>query len=491
MTTNNSSSSSPAFQLAVLGEEGGPRHINEFATFDGTIVAAGSDEAVQAEQRVRSADRSHVFHSWSAQQKINPLPVAAAQGAFFFDYAGKGYLDLGSQLVSANLGHQHPELVDAIQRQATRVTNLNPAFAADGRSELAKRIVDSAQGEFSHVFFTNGGADAVEHAIRLARKTTGKAKILTAYRSYHGATGSAIMATGEARRHGNPTTDGDVKHFWGPFEYRSAFHSSSEAEETERALRHLEDTLVFEGDVAAIMVEGQVGSSGVIPPTEGYLRGVRDICDRHGALWICDEVMSGFGRTGKLFAYEHDAAEHNGKTFQPDLVTFAKGVNAGMVPMGGILMTKQVADTFADSTYPGGLTYSGHPLAAAPGIAAMDVYAREGIFERVYRLGEEVVRPRLERLAERYSTVGNVRGRGLFFAIEFVTDAEAKTPAPAEVMNEFGAALKQAGIWPMVSAHRLHFAPPLIISDADLQWALDEVEQACALVDRKLSDYIL
>lgn len=487
MATNETS----PFQLQVLGDEGGPRRIDEFATFDGSVVAACSEEAQQAEQRVRSADRRHVFHSWSAQAKISPLPVAAAQGAFFFDYSGKGYLDLGSQLVSANLGHQHPELVDAIQRQATRVTNLNPAFAADGRSELAKRIVDSAQGEFSHVFFTNGGADAIEHAIRMARKTTSKAKILTAYRSYHGATGSAIMATGEARRHGNPTTDGDVKHFWGPFEYRSAFHSTSEAEETERALQHLENTLVFEGDVAAVLLEGQVGSSGVIPPTDGYLRGVRDICDRHGALWICDEVMSGFGRTGKLFAYEHGGATHNGKAFQPDLVTFAKGVNGGMAPMGGVLMTKQVADTFAEDAYPGGLTYSGHPLAAAPGVVAMDVYEREGIFERVHRLGEEVVRPRLERMAKRHSTIGHVRGRGLFFAIEFVSDRVSKAPAPADAMNTFATALKQAGIWPMVSANRLHFAPPLIISDADLEWALDEVEKACTLFDQSLSDYVL
>ena len=207
--------------------------------------------------------------SWSAQAKINPLPVAKAQGSWFYDYSGKGYFDAGSQLVSANLGHNHPKLVEAINNQLGRVTNLNPAFASDVRGELAEEIVRKAQGDFSHVFFTNGGADAVEHAIRMARKHTGKAKILTAYRSYHGATGSAIMATGEARRHGNPTTDGDIKHFWGPFLYRSAFHATTEAEECERALQHLEDTIDFESDVAAVMVESMVGSSGVIAPPEG------------------------------------------------------------------------------------------------------------------------------------------------------------------------------------------------------------------------------
>ncbi|HIW94939.1 MAG TPA: aspartate aminotransferase family protein [Candidatus Corynebacterium gallistercoris] len=450
-----------------------PPSIDHFELTDGTRVAVATKEAEQAEQQARDNDRNHVFHSWSAQAKINPQPIAKAEGPWIYDYQGKGYLDLASQLVSANLGHNHPDLVAAVQQQVTRVGNLNPAFANDVRGELAAKIVDQAQGEFSHVFFTNGGADAVEHAIRMARLTTGKSKILTAYRSYHGATGSAIMATGEARRHGNPTTDGDIKHFWGPFLYRSPFNAATEEEECARALEHLEQTLIFEGDVAAVMVEPVVGSSGIIVPPEGYLRGVREICDRHGAMWIADEVMVGFGRTGRLFAYEHAGAD-----LQPDLITFAKGVNAGIVPLGGVVMSRGVYERFADKPYPGGLTYSGHPVACAPGVAAIEFYNREGVFESVERIGSEVLGPGLEALAAESAVVGNVRGKGYFWAVEFVSDQKKKTPLDPERMGALGAALKEAGLWPMVSGHRLHIAPPLITTEEQVRWALERITEA-------------
>ncbi|MCG7258786.1 MULTISPECIES: aspartate aminotransferase family protein [unclassified Corynebacterium] len=458
-----------------------PPNITEFTTLDGAKVGVGTEEAKTAEQQVRDNDSNNVFHSWSAQEKINPQPLSHAEGVWIYDYQGNGYLDLGSQLVSANLGHAHPKLVEAIQQQATRITNQNPAFSNDVRSELAKEIVEQAQGDFSHVFFTNGGADAVEHAIRMARLTTGKSKILTAYRSYHGATGSAIMATGEARRHGNPTTDGDVKHFWGPFLYRSAFYSSTQEEECARALQSLEETLVYEDNVAAVLIESVVGSSGIIVPPEGFLQGVREICDRHGALYIADEVMVGFGRTGKMFAYEH-----GGKDLQPDLVTFAKGVNSGMAPLGGVMMNDAVYQRFADKPYPGGLTYSGHPLACAPGLAAQRVYREENTFEKVAELGERVIAPAMEKIAENHPSVGNVRGKGFFWAIEFVSDQEAKTPMEGEAMGAFGAELKKAGIWPMVSGHRLHFAPPLITTEEQLNWALEIVDRAAAVVDQAL-----
>ncbi|WPF65794.1 MULTISPECIES: aspartate aminotransferase family protein [unclassified Corynebacterium] len=434
-----------------------------------------------AEAQVRADDRAHVFHSWSAQGKINPMPVAAAEGPRIYDYEGKGYLDFGSQLVSANLGHNHPDLVAAIREQAGRVTNLNPAFANDVRGELARRIVESAQGEFSHVFFTNGGADAVEHAIRMARLHTGKDKILAAYRSYHGATGSAIMATGEGRRLGNPTTDGDIYHFWGPFLYRSAFHSDSPEQECARALEHLEQTIIFEGpgQIAAIMLESMVGSSGVIAPPEGYLRGVRELCDKYGILYIADEVMVGFGRTGKLFAYEHGGAD-----LAPDLVTFAKGVNSGYVPLGGVLIHPAIVETFSERPYPGGLTYSGHPLACAPGVAALDVYEREGIFERVARLGAEVIGPRLREIAEKHPSVGEVRGQGFFWAIEFVRDRATKEPLTD--LGEFAAYCKEHGVWPMVSANRTHIAPPLNIPEEDLIQGLEVIEAAVARADAAL-----
>ena len=458
-----------------------PLTITEFEDRQGKTIAVGSDEAKAAEKLTRENDRGHVFHSWSAQAKINPLPVAKAQGSWFYDYSGKGYFDAGSQLVSANLGHNHPKLVEAINNQLGRVTNLNPAFASDVRGELAEEIVRKAQGDFSHVFFTNGGADAVEHAIRMARKHTGKAKILTAYRSYHGATGSAIMATGEARRHGNPTTDGDIKHFWGPFLYRSAFHATTEAEECERALQHLEDTIDFESDVAAVMVESMVGSSGVIAPPEGYLKGIREICDRKGILWIADEVMVGFGRAGRMFAYEN-----GGEDIQPDLITFAKGVNAGIAPLGGVVMTEAIKSTFDEKPYPGGLTYSGHPLACAPGVAALKVYDLENIYSTVRELASSILEPRLRQIAEKHPSVGNVRGMGFFWALEFVSDQETKTPLGAEAMGALGAAAKEAGVWPMVSGHRVHIAPPLTSSAAELQYFLDVLDSAIDKADAAL-----
>lgn len=450
-----------------------PPHIDSFELPDGSTVQVGSPEAQAAEKDVRRNDRGRVFHNWSAQGAINPQPIAKAEGVWIYDYEGTGYFDLASQLVSANLGHAHPDLVEAIQRQVTRVGNLNPAFANDVRGELADTIVERAQGKFSHVFFTNGGADAIEHAIRMARLTTGKQKILSAYRSYHGATGSAIMATGEARRLGNPTTDGDIKHFWGPFLYRSPFHSATEQEECERAVEHLEQTLIFEGDVAAVLVEPVVGSSGIIVPPEGYLQGVREICDRHGAKWIADEVMVGFGRTGRMFAYEH-----GGSDLQPDLVTFAKGVNGGMAPLGGVMMTEEIYNRFKDSSYPGGLTYSGHPVACAPGVAAQEVYRREGTFNHVAQVGDEVIRPALEKIAEAHSEVGNVRGRGFFWAIEFVSDATSKQPMDADRMGALGAALKASGLWPMVSGNRLHIAPPLVTTAEQMKWVMEQITAA-------------
>lgn len=461
-------SSDPAF----------PRTISQFTTRTGEVIAVGSPEAAEAEATARRNDRAHVFHSWSAQRAIDPLPLAHAEGPWIFDYSGKGYLDLGSQLVSANLGHGHPEMVEAIRIQAGRITNLNPAFASDVRGELAQILVDRAQGEFSHVFFTNGGADAIEHAIRLARLTTGKSKVLSAYRSYHGATGSAMMATGEHRRHGNQTTDGDIRHFWGPFLYRTPFHSDTEEQECERALTHLEQTLVFEDDVAAVLIEPVVGSSGVIVPPPGYLQGVREICDRHGALWIADEVMVGFGRTGRRFAYEHA-----GPDIQPDLVTFAKGVNSGMVPLGGVMMTAAIAERFAERPYPGGLTYSGHPLAAAAGVAAQGIYEREDTFARVADLGARVIAPRMQRLQEEYAVVGHTRGAGFFWAIEFVADQATKAPVGGEAMAAFAAECKAHGVWPMVVGNRTHVAPPLVTTEAELCAALDVVDRAIAAMD--------
>jgi taurine--2-oxoglutarate transaminase len=308
-------------------------------------------------REVFSLDRKYVFHSWSAQGQISPLPVAGGKGAYFWDFDGKKYLDFSCQLVFTNIGFQHPKVIDAIKKQADVLATVAPQVANDVRSEAAKRIVELAGSKFAKVFFTNGGADGIENAIRMARLFTGRHKILSFYRSYHGNTSAAISATGDPRRWPNEFAYGHV-HFFGPYAYRSAFWAKSEEEECARALEHLENTIIFEGSrtIAAILIESVVGTAGVLVPPKGYLEGVRALCDKYGILWIGDEVMSGFGRTGKWFAYQHSAVE-------PDLIVFAKGVNSGYVPLGGVVISTPISESFNDRVFPGGLTYSGHPLA--------------------------------------------------------------------------------------------------------------------------------
>ena len=344
-----------------------------------------------------------MFHSWSAQGAIDPLPIAGGEGSHFWDYSGKRYLDFSSQLVNLNIGHQHPRLVAAIQEQAAKLCTVAPSFANDKRGEAARLIAELAPGSLNKVFFTNGGAEATENAVRLARLHTGRHKVLATYRSYHGATATAITATGDPRRWPNEPTAIGVVHFWGPYPYRSAFHATSEAEECERALAHLRDTIVFEGPatVAAVILETVVGTNGILVPPPGYLAGVRTICDEFGIVMIADEVMAGFGRCGEWFAVDRWGVT-------PDLITFAKGVNSGYIPLGGVVISEEIAETFRERVFPGGLTYSGHPLACAAAVASIQIFKEEGIIEHARSLGEDVIGPALRDLADTPSE----RGRG-------------------------------------------------------------------------------
>ncbi|KQO96834.1 aspartate aminotransferase family protein [Leifsonia sp. Leaf264] len=439
-----------------------------------------------ADARVRSDDRGHVFHSWSAQAKIDPLPIAAGEGSTFWDYQGNAYLDFSSQLVNLNLGHQHPDLVAAIQQQAGRLATIQPIMANDVRGELARRIAEVAPGDLDKVFFTNGGADANEYAVRMARAVTGRRKVLSMYRSYHGGTATAISLTGDPRRWANEPSDGSVAHFFGPYAYRSAFHSTTEAEETQRALEHLENLIVLEGasTVAAIIIETIVGTNGVLVPPAGYLPGVRALCDKYGIVYIADEVMVGFGRIGEWFAVNHFGVT-------PDLITFAKGVNSGYVPLGGVVISERIAAHFDDVAFAGGLTYSGHPLACAAGVATFEVFERDAILEHVRDLGSRVVEPALQAMAERHPSVGEVRGVGLFWAIELVRDPETREPlvpfnaagADAAPMAEFAAACKAAGLWPFTHFNRVHVAPPLVITEDELVRGLAIIDQALDVAD--------
>ncbi len=437
-------------------------------------------------QQVYELDRRYVFHSWSAQKRITPLAVAGAQGCWFWDYQGHRYLDLGSQLINANLGHQHPALVAAIKEQADRLCTIAPSFANDVRAELARRIVERAPGELSMVFFTSGGTEANEHAMRMARLHTGRSKILSAYRSYHGATGGSITATGEPRRWGSEPGIPGVVRFIGPYPYRSSFGAADPAQECERSLAHLAQVIEFEGpqSVAAVLLETVVGTNGVLVPPDGYLAGVRELCDRHGIMLICDEVMVGFGRIGEWFAVDAWGVA-------PDLITFAKGINSGYVPLGGVLISKAIAESFSERPYPGGLTYSGHPLACASGLATFEVFEQERILERVRDLGSRVLGPSLSELAARHPSVGEVRGRGLFWAVELVRDRTSKEMlvpfnASGEAnapMAKVAAALRERGVWPFTHFNRIHVAPPLVVQEDELRFALEALDQALSVAD--------
>jgi taurine--2-oxoglutarate transaminase len=434
-------------------------------------------------QEVFDLDRAHVFHSWSAQSLISPLPIATGRGSYFWDFDGKRYLDFSCQLVFTNIGFQHPKVVKAIQDQAELLTTVAPQAANAARGEAAKRITDLAGEKHKKVFFTNGGADAVENAIRMARIHTHKHKILSFYRSYHGNTTSAITATGDPRRWPNEYAYGHV-HFFGPYLYRSSFWAKNEEEECERALKHLEEVITFEGPntIAAILIESVVGTAGVLIPPKGYLEGVRALADKYGILWIADEVMSGFGRTGKWFGYQLSSVE-------PDLIVFAKGVNSGYVPLGGVVISQEIAATFDEKVFPGGLTYSGHPLACASAVATIDAMKEEKIVENAQDIGERVIGPALRELALKHPVIGEVRGVGVFWALDLVKNQQSREPlAPygqsSEAMNLYVAECKKNGLMPFNNFNRIHVVPPCNISEREFMEGVAIMDQAFSAIDK-------
>ncbi|HET9089201.1 MAG TPA: aspartate aminotransferase family protein, partial [Acidimicrobiales bacterium] len=426
-------------------------------------------------------ETSSVFHSWSAQSTLKPLMVAHASGVYVTAEDGTQYLDFSSQLVNTNIGHQHPAVVAAIQEQAATLCTIAPQHGYASRYRAAELILDHSFEGAAKVFFTNGGTEAVEHAVRMARLHTGRHKVLAQYRSYHGATATSINLTGDPRRWPNDDATAGVVHFFGPFLYRSHFHATTEAEERDRALENLEATIAFEGPstIAAIILETVPGTAGIMVPPAGFLAGVREICDRYGIVYIADEVMAGFGRTGEWFAYQA-----HGVT--PDLVTFAKGVNSGYVPLGGVVINEAIAATFNDRVYPGGLTYSGHPLACAAAVATIEAFEQESIVENAKRIGDEVLRPGLLTLAEKHRVIGEVRGLGVFFALELVSDRATKEPlAPygssSPAMNEIIAAARAEKLLIFTNFNRIHVVPPCTITDEEARDGLARLDRALAV----------
>ena len=432
-------------------------------------------------------DRAHVFHSWSAQGTLNPTEIAGGEGSYFWDSSGKKYLDFTSQLVNLNIGHQHPKLVAAIQESAGKLCTVAPPFVNASRSEAARLITELAPGDLNMVFFTNGGAEAAEYATRMAKLHTGRHKILTAYRSYHGSTAGAIALTGDPRRWANETGASGAVKFWGPYPYRSAFHSTSDAQECQRALEHLESVLMVEGPhtVAMIALETVVGTNGILVPPDGYLQGVREICNKHGIVMMCDEVMAGFGRCGEWFAV-------NKWKVTPDLICFAKGVNSGYIPLGGVVISQKIADTFKDRVFPGGLTYSGHPLACAAAVASINIFKEEKIVEHARMLGKDIIGPALEKIKAKHPSVGDVRGLGVFWAIELVKNRETREPyvpfnasgPDAKPMMDLIVACKERNLWPFTHFNRIHVVPPCNTPIEDVKAGLAIIDEVLDIADK-------
>ncbi|MDR5902896.1 aspartate aminotransferase family protein [Halomonas icarae] len=429
-------------------------------------------------QPVKKLDSDGVFHSWSAQGSLDPLVIKSGSGCRLWDYEGREYLDFSSQLVNTNIGHQHPKVVSAIRAQLEELSTVAPAHANYARGLAAEKILARAPEGFHKVFFTNGGADANENAIRMARTITGRDKVLSSYRSYHGGTGSAIVATGDFRRVPNEYARAHV-HFFTPYLYRSDFWAQNEEEESARALQHLRRVIEAEGpgSIAAILLETIPGTAGILTPPKGYLEGVRALADEFGIVLIFDEVMAGFGRTGKWLALDHFDVT-------PDLISFAKGVNSGYVPAGGVIISERISRYFDENMFFGGLTYSGHPLGMAAICGTLDAMEEEDIVGNAARIGSEVLAPGLKQIAEQHEVVGEVRGVGVFQAIELVEDRESRQPLNAKSMGQAKASMVESGLLPFVVANRIHVVPPCIVSVEEAKKGLSIISDVLGSIRR-------
>jgi taurine--2-oxoglutarate transaminase len=435
-------------------------------------------------QRIQREAKEYVLHSWSVQNAINPLPVAGAEGCYFWDYEGKRYLDFASQLVNVSIGHQHPKIVAAIKDQADKLCTIGPPMATEPRSTLARLLAEVTPGDLSMAFFTNGGAEANENAIKLARWATGRHKIIARYRSYHGATGGAITLTGDPRRWAaEPGIPGIVRMF-DPYTYRCPAGHPDPCPVCTGA-PHLEEILQYEGPhtVAAVILETVTGTNGLIVPPDGYLQSIREVCDRHGILLIADEVMAGFGRTGRWFAVDHwDVV--------PDIITLAKGINSGYVPLGAMVISRALAEWVQDKLFAGGLTYSGHPLACAAGVASIEAFREEGIVEHAAAMEPEF-RAGLNALADKHPSIGEVRGLGCFWGLELVKNRETREPlvpfngsgeAAAPVARLSKAALER-GLYLMTHWNVIMVCPPITITNEELAEGLAILDDVLSIAD--------
>ncbi len=428
--------------------------------------------------------KQYVLHSWSVQDALDPIPVAGGEGRYFWDYDGNRYLDFASQLVNVSIGHQHPKVVAAIKEQAEKLCTIGPPMATEPRSTLARMLAEITPGDLQMSFFTNGGAEANENAIKLARWYTGRHKVIARYRSYHGATAGAITLTGDPRRWpAEPGIPGVVR-MLDPYTYRCPAGHPDPCPVCSGA-PHLEEILQYEGPdtVAGVIVETIVGTNGIIVPPDGYLQSIREVCDRHGIVLITDEVMAGFGRTGEWFGVDNwDVV--------PDILTVAKGINSGYIPLGAMIVRQPIAKWVRDKYFAGGLTYSGHPLACASAIASIEAFKEEGIVENAAEMGG-VFAEDLESLREKHRSIGEVRGLGCFWGIELVKDRDTREPfvpfnatgeAFAPMARVWKAALER-GLYLMTHWNVIMVCPPLTITREEIEEGIEILDEALAIAD--------
>lgn len=435
---------------------------------------------------IKALHTQYNLQSWSKQGGLNPITMDHGEGIYFWDTDGNRYSDMSSQLVNLNVGHGNRPIIDAIKEQAERYCFAGPSYGSDVRGQLAKMVVERMPDNMGKVFFTNGGADANENAIKMARMYTGKYKVFSRYRSYHGSTYGAGNLTGEPRGLTlQPSMSGFVK-FFDPYVYREPIDFPSEQDAAKYYVAKLREQVIYEGsnNVAAIVLETITGSNGIIIPPDGYMQGVRDICDEFGIMMICDEVMAGFGRTGTMFGFENFGVK-------PDIVSFAKGVTCGYVQLGGVCVSKEIAAYFDDNYLSCGLTYSGHPLACAAGIACLNFYDEENILDNVKKTGAHLAAI-LADLKEKHPSVGDVRSIGLFSAIELVKDRATKEPLvpygkdPEGLMGKINGMLKARGFMTYTHENMILICPPLIITEAQLTEEMAKMDEVLAEVDKMI-----
>ena len=427
-------------------------------------------------EEIVSLTKTHTLYEWSAQSKVDPIPVAGAEGCWFWTPEGKRYLDFNSQLMCVNIGHSHPRVIKAIQDQAATLAYANPFMATEPRALLGEKLAALTPGDIDVFFFTNGGAEANENAIKIARMYTGRHKILARYRSYHGATGGAMTLTGEPRRWAAEPGLPGIVHI------ADAWHGVQRGwDDMGTALANIEEVIQFEGPqhIAAFFVEPVTGTNGILVPPAGYLEGIRELCTKYGILMVADEVMSGFGRTGEWFAINH-------WNVVPDLMTMAKGLTSAYVPLGAVGMRRAIADHFKEKVFYGGLTYNSHPLGCAAALATIAVYEDEDLIARAKRTGEVMTRL-MQDLEARHEIVGATRSIGLFGIIELVKNKKTREPlAPfngsSEPMTRLAKFFREQGLYTFVRWNTFFTNPPLTITEDELRHGFDIIDRGLAML---------